>query len=304
MVILLGLVWGLNFSLMKFAAQSGLPFALLAALVILGNLLIFAACCLLVVGRIRVAATSWWFFAGCGLLGYLLPFFMELFAAPRIGAGTLALVVALAPIMTLLAAGATRIEQITWTKALGIGAGFLSVVPLMLQDVSALEDVFGIGLAVGLAVPLVYALYHTLIARFWPPGLESFEVAFGETFAAVVLMVPVYLLWAEPGPPPSFSISLYWIVGALLVFSALEVWLYFRIMRLGGPVYVSQSGYVAVIAGVVWGALFFDERVTAWIAASMALVLLALLLVAPRSRGADSSPDGSDEDSSGEDGAG
>ncbi len=61
-----------------------------------------------------------------------------------------------------------------------------------------------------------------------------------------------------------------------------EVWLYFALMRMGGPTYVSQSGYIAVIAGVLWASLFFDENITPWLTLSILLSLTALLVTGPR----------------------
>ena len=159
-VLILGLVWGLNFSLMKFAALSGIPFALLATMTIFGNLVIFTGFCLLFTGRLRLARTAVVFFLACGILGYLLPFFMELFAAPRIGASTLALLVALTPIMTLLIAGLSRTERITLGRTVGILLGFLAILPIVLRDPITLNTALDAGLLVGLGVPLVYAIYQ------------------------------------------------------------------------------------------------------------------------------------------------
>ena len=278
-VIILGTIWGLNFSLMKIAALSGLPYALLGALVIFGNLLIFLAFCWLFFGRIRFFPQLWWLFAGCGALGYLLPFFMELFAVPRTGAGTLAVVVSLSPIFTLLFAALFRVERLTPKRLAGITLGFLSILPIALQDISALQQVFGLGLVIGVLIPICYALYHVFIAQYWPDEVEPFEVALGESLASMILMVPVYALWSDPDTPlHTISLWQFWIVGALLVFSALEVWLYFQLMRMGGPTYASQAGYVTVITGVLWAGLFFGEGVTLWLLLSIAMVFAALLL--------------------------
>jgi drug/metabolite transporter (DMT)-like permease len=136
---------------------------------------------------------------------------------------------------------------------------------------------------------LIYAIYHTLIDLYWPEGAASSDVAYGESFAATILMVPIYALWPETDTSTSVPVSLsaYWIVGVLIAVSALEVWLYYAVMRLGGAVYVSQAGYAAVLAGVIWGAVLFGEVVSVWIGASLALVLTALFLVSPRDRATD-----------------
>lgn len=284
LIVVLGSVWGLNVSLIKVASLSGLPFVLLALLTILGNLVIFAALSRIFVGRLRIVPSLWWFFAACGCLGYVLPFFLELFAVPRIGAAPLAIVISLAPMMTLLIAAATGTERLTARRVAGVCIGFAAVCLIAMQDLGALMGAFGIGLVAAVFVPFIYGSYHVFIARFWPDDLEPFEVATGESLAGLMLVVPVYALWSDATAVPAFSFEIYWIVGALLIFSMVEVWLYFQLMRMGGPTYVSQSGYIAVIAGVLWANLFFGESVTPWITLSIAMSLTALVVTGPRAQ--------------------
>lgn len=278
LIVILGATWGLNVSLMKAATLSGIPYTLLAVLTIFGNLVIFAAFSRIFVGHIRFVPRLWWFFAACGGLGYVLPFFLELFAVPRIGAAPLAIVISLAPMMTLLIAAVTGTERLTGRRVAGITLGLLSVGLIALQDLSVLKGAFGVGLVAAVFVPFIYGSYHVFIARFWPDDMEPFEIAMGESLAGVLIVTPIYLGWGEIGTAPALSFDTYWVVGAILIFSMVEVWLYFALMRRGGPTYVSQSGYVAVIAGVCWAGVFFGEAVTPWLMLSIALSITALLV--------------------------
>ncbi|MEM7440899.1 MAG: DMT family transporter [Pseudomonadota bacterium] len=285
LVLILGVAWGLNFSLIKVAALSGMAYPLIAGATIIGNMLIFALFCRAFLDHIRIAVRFWLFFAACGGVGYELPFFLELFSVARIGAGTQALVVALAPIMTLVLSGLFRTETITWRRSAGIFLGFLAIVPLAAGEAGTLKSVFGVGLAVAIIVPFTYAIYHVLIDRYWPSDMEAFEVALGESLAAALMMGPIYAVWFQSDPVSEVvASSAYVAIGALLVFSALEVWLYFHIMRQGGALFVSQAGYVAVMAGIAWGAIFFGERVSGWIELSCVLMLCALILVTPKAK--------------------
>ncbi|MEO0568914.1 MAG: DMT family transporter [Pseudomonadota bacterium] len=281
MIIALGLCWGLNFSLIKFAALTGLDHTLIAGLVILGNAAIFTGFSLLSNGRIRLHRSTWLFFLGCGFIGYVLPFFLELFSAPRIGASVLSLVVSLAPIMTLVFSAMARMDNITTRKFFGIALGFVSVATLALQDVASLQTVFGAAFLAALIVPFCYAAYHIFIARFWPDGYKAYQVATGESIGAMFMMVPIYIFWHGDWSVPGLGFSTYWAISALVVLTAIEVWLYFKVMQLGGPVFASQAGYIAVISGVVWGAVLFSEPLSAWLALSMAILIIALFLVAP-----------------------
>lgn len=278
LIVILGTTWGLNVSLMKAATLSGIPYTLLAVLTIFGNLVLFAILSRLFVGRVRFVPRLWWFFLACGGLGYVLPFFLELFAVPRIGAAPLAIVISLAPMMTLLIAAATGTERLTPRRLGGIALGFTSVCLIAMQDLSLLKGAFGLGLLAAVFVPFIYGSYHVFIARFWPDDMKPFEIAMGESLAGTLIVAPIYIFWGEMGAAPAFTLSSYWVVAALLAFSMVEVWLYFALMRMGGPTYVSQSGYIAVIAGVCWAGLFFGEAVTPWLALSIVISLSALLV--------------------------
>jgi drug/metabolite transporter (DMT)-like permease len=285
LIVILGATWGLNVSLMKAATLSGIPYTLLAVLTIFGNLVIFATFSRIFVGRVRFVPQLWWFFAACGGLGYVLPFFLELFAVPRIGAAPLAIVISLAPMMTLLISAATGTERLTGRRIAGITLGLLSVSLIAMQELSSLKGAFGVGLLAAVFVPFIYGSYHVFIARFWPDDMEPFEIAMGESLAGVLIVTPIYLFWGEIGTAPAVNFDTYWVVGAILIFSMVEVWLYFALMRKGGPTYVSQSGYIAVIAGVCWAAVFFGEAVTPWLMLSIALSITALLVTGTGTKG-------------------
>lgn len=287
MVLGLGLVWGLTFSLIKLAALSGLPYTTIALLVILGNMVIFGGFSLILTGRLRLPVRRVAFFAGCGILGYLLPFFLELFAVPTLGAGTLALMVSLAPITTVLLAAATGTDRVTPRRAFGATLGFCAIAPIAIARIDDVQTGFGLALLAGLAVPLIYASYHVFVSKYWPDGYAPFEIATGETMGAVAFMVPLYALTMSAEPVPDVAFSAYWVIGALLSFSALEVWLYFTLLRRGGPVFVSQTGYVSVTSGVIWGAILFGEPLSPWLLASVGLMITALVLVSPGKKTAD-----------------
>ena len=55
--------------------------------------------------------------------------------------------------------------------------------------------------------------------------------------------------------------------------------LYFQIIRLAGPVYLSQVGYLVVVIGVVTGMLVFGERHSLWVWGGIALMVGGLILV-------------------------
>ncbi len=66
----------------------------------------------------------------------------------------------------------------------------------------------------------------------------------------------------------------------MVVFAVIEIFLYFEIVRLAGPIFVSQANYVTVVTGVFFGMIIFGEPLSRWIILSAGLLGLALYLMA------------------------
>ena len=54
------------------------------------------------------------------------------------------------------------------------------------------------------------------------------------------------------------------------------------VIRLAGPLFASQTGYVVTLAGVIWGIYLFGESHSAWVWGSVVVMMLGLALVTPR----------------------
>lgn len=279
MIVALGTVWGLHFSLMKMAGRSEISFPSLSLVLLVCNALMFYAFCKTRYGKIRIVKKMWWFYLGCGVLGYLIPFYFEMIAAPKIGAGNLAIVVSITPLLTMGVAFLARIEKISLRRACGIFVGFFAILPIIVRShVEYSSDSF-LGIGMALVIPLTYALYHNFIGKFWPDELEASEVSFGETLAALIIMSPIYISQIGSSGNALSNLIGHCFIFALVIASALEVILYFYIVRMGGPVFVSQASYITVISGLIWGYFLFDETVNVYGIVGAAGVIGGLWLV-------------------------
>jgi drug/metabolite transporter (DMT)-like permease len=55
--------------------------------------------------------------------------------------------------------------------------------------------------------------------------------------------------------------------------------MFFEVMRLAGPVFFSQTGFLVTLSGVFWGWFLFGETHSAYVWAAMAAIFLGLGLV-------------------------
>ena len=62
-------------------------------------------------------------------------------------------------------------------------------------------------------------------------------------------------------------------------FSWIGALLFFEVMRLAGPVFFSQTGFLVTLSGVFWGWLIFGEAHSVWIWGAMVSIFFGLALV-------------------------
>jgi len=63
-----------------------------------------------------------------------------------------------------------------------------------------------------------------------------------------------------------------------------DVVLFFEIIRRAGPVFFAQFNYLAVLAGVAWGAVIFGERLSIYLVLAMVLMFVGVFLSGYRRR--------------------
>jgi drug/metabolite transporter (DMT)-like permease len=201
-------------------------------------------------------------------------------------AGTAALVVALAPSMTLGLSVATGLERLTARRTTGLAIAFAGVAVVILlgagQELS-LENARGPLIVLG--APLAFALYNILLrpllGRYGVLPLTAATSLVG-TLALLPLARPSTVEGLATMSTGDFALVLYLgVVCTLLGYVGWNVGL-----RGLGPTRAVTYAYVIPPLAVVIGALTLDEPVTAWLVAGGALVVagVAVAQQAPRDR--------------------
>jgi len=107
-----------------------------------------------------------------------------------------------------------------------------------------------------------------------PKGTDSLALAGGCAVCFVGALIVDDLAPPLPGDWP----AAYGVYRASLTSAAAYV-LYFQLIRIAGPVYMSQVGYIVVTVGVVAGMLVLEERHSAWVWAGIGLMLAGVTMV-------------------------
>jgi drug/metabolite transporter (DMT)-like permease len=278
LLLLLGSSWGLYFSMLKIAVLSGISYAGILTLTTGGVAIGMCAIALLRGRKPEFRRHHLVFYLVCALSGYLLPMIAELLVIAHMPAGVLTLIVSMAPLATLLLAWLVKTDDINPARVGGILVGAIAIFAILLPDAHLGESVAWRWLLLALAVPFSYAVHHNFTARCWPAGSDSYQVACGEAiFAAAALLAFSAFHWQWQDVQAwnrGHSAILF-----MATISLVDIYIYFELIRMKGPIYTSHANYFMVVSGVGWGMVLFGERPSAWMWLSAALLSVSLYLV-------------------------
>jgi drug/metabolite transporter (DMT)-like permease len=267
----LGAMWGFSFLLVKVAVATVPPLTVAA-----GRIWIGAAFLLVVVrlrgGSLRPLRAHWRALAAMSALGATLPFFLISSSETRIDSGLAAILIAQVPLATMtLAHFFVPDEPFTAAKSAGVGLGLAGV--LVLIGPTAVTGLGGTLVAeLSMAAAALCYAANAIIARRLPP-MDADLVGAGMLLGAGVSIAPASLILDRPWQLAPSASSVWAIVGLGLVCTAVGYLVLFRLIARAGAGFASFNNYLVPLFGVVWGAVFLDERLS-----PRALVALALIL--------------------------
>lgn len=275
-LFLLAAMWGSSYALLKVMVETLPPVTGTAVRVFLAGLLLIVI--LYAVGqRLPRGRVNWaWLFV-IGATGSAVPFTLLAFAVERIPSASVAVLMGATPLFTsVMAHLTTRDDQLSVHKLIGIVLGLVGVAVLF-----GTEAVGGIarniwGMAAALAGSFSYALTNVVARRI--VGESPVSAGAASAFCALSVVVPWALIAESPGTTllgGEGSLRSWLALLALAALSsALGNVIFFRLIVLSGPTFVSLNNYLNPLIGTFWGVVLLGE-----LAQGQAFVALALILV-------------------------
>jgi len=263
-LVLLAAIWGASFLFVRIAAPVIGPVATADLRMLVGGGALAA----------YYAATGfdakwrrWWpHYLAIGALNCAAPFLLYGYAALALTAGLLAVLNATSPMWGALLSVLVLRERLSGPRLAGLLFGVAGVALVCAPEGSA----GWLAVAAGLAAAFCYALTGVILKR-WASEASARGMAAGTQMMGGLLVLPLLAL----APPAALTPG---IAGALLalglVCGALAYVLYFRLIVDLGPTGALTVTYLIPLFGVLWGALFLHEPLTA------PMVLGALVVVA------------------------
>jgi drug/metabolite transporter (DMT)-like permease len=256
-----GSLLGLGFPLGKLAGVAGIaPIVWSWVMAVGAGLVLLLA---LRLGRVRLPmdARHLRYYLVTGTVSNALPNLLVFSAMPHLGAGFISIFFAFSPIVTLVLHSLLQRRRPGALGAAGIALGFAGALVIVLSK--GRMDTPGGGAALWLAlaflIPLLLAcgnIYRTLA---WPAGTSGLALAAGANLGAGVVLGVLSLLWTG-SLPLSAALAVPGLLLAQVAISAAMFAVFFRLQSVGGPVYLSQIGYVAAAVGLGTGTLVLGEH--------------------------------------------
>jgi drug/metabolite transporter (DMT)-like permease len=279
MLVALGALWGLSFSLSKVAAMGGVhPFAY-AWMQSTGAALFLTLVCYRKGIPFDLSRGHLVFFLGAAVIGLVLPNINIITTAKYIPAGVMSTVVSTVPVLGYVLAVGLRIEGFRWNSAIGIGLGLVGALLMVLPKTSLPSPDMVPWVLLAFLTPALYACSGIFSDRMRPEGTHSLAAARGMLIVASLATLPLmlavdgfYPLMADPGPT-DFAM-----LGQICISSVAYI-LYFEILKRAGPVFLSLVSYVVTLFGLFWGWVVFGEIHSAWIWAAVGCVFTSLVMV-------------------------
>ncbi len=291
LLVLLAIIWGGAFSLIKIAVGSVPPVTVASARIVLAAGILYLV--MRAVGErlpdfsSRAGRRGWAHFMAVGMLGNGLPFTLVSWGETEVTSSLAAILIGAMPVFTVTLARLTGTEtRIGTGRLIGIGLGFAALILLM--GPAALGEIGGRALAAQLAIAGAAASYAAtaVYAKRLSLSVPTTTLAAGTMIACAAVMGPVALIVDTPWrlSPDAGAVAS---IAALAVFpTALASIVYFRLLISAGPTFASMINYLIPAFGAVVGIVWLGESIGTAEIAALVLILSAIALVRnPVSRG-------------------
>lgn len=283
-LILLGMIWGTGFSIARFAMTNGVPALGYSFWQALGPTIIIGliVCARKPPGKVMVSRAKFYFLTG--LTGIVIPNTSMYFAAPHLPTSIVAMIVNTVSIIAYPLALLAGLELFNWQRMMGVVLAFCGLMLIILPKSSIVTPEMIPWVLSTLITPVSFATCSIYIARYSPADTDALGLSAGMLLYASLLLLPFvcinhsFYLFHFPLTMPD------WIILLEIVLSSTGYLLYFKLIKMAGPVYYSLVDTIVVLTGIVWGYIIFGEELNKWTTTAVLMILVAILLVTKQQR--------------------
>ena len=280
LLVSLATIWGVNFLFIKLAVAEVGPVTNVWGRLVMAALLLYIFM-RFSGNRLILTRTYIIFYIAIGSLGSAIPFFLISSAEQTIDAGLAGVLMSPMPLLTLaLSAIILRNEKINFLKVLSFFiAAFGLVVLFGFENLSQLGGNNRAEFIAQLIVLLAAICYgvNSIVSKL-VPKINFISLATGTTIASAILITPFAIIaepfWLEDfGTQSIIAITFQGILG-----TALANLMFFKIIELKGPVFLSLINFQIPLIAYFSGVIFLGEIIKFNVLISLTMILCAIYL--------------------------
>ena len=276
----LAIIWGVNFLFIKIAVADVGPITNVFCRQLMASVILYI-CMRLTGNRIILTRTYLVFYVSIGALGSAIPFYLISDAERIIDAGIAGVLMSPMPLITLaLSALILKDQNINLIKVLSFILAALGLVVLFgFENLSKLGGSNRVEFFSQIFVLLAAICYgvNSIVSKL-VPKINFISLATGTTIASTIIISP-FAFFYEPFWLESFTNpSLTAIIIQGLFATAIANLLFFKIIELQGPVFLSLINFMIPLIAYFSGVLFLNEIIRVNVLVSLAMILFALYL--------------------------
>ena len=287
--VLLAAIWGSSFLFMHIGALEFGP--LPTALVRVTIAALFLLPLVWLRGQLPQLVKNYKKIFLVGMLNSGIPFACYAYALLSISTGMSAILNATVPMFGALIAWVWLRDKLTLLRMLGLLLGFAGVAMLAWDSASFKPNAAGVAPAWAMMACLLACLCYGISASYtkrYLTGISPLVTAAGSQMGATLgLALPAAWFWPTEVPGTHAWLAML-VVGVLC--TGIAYILFFRLIANAGPQRALSVTYLVPVFAVLYGVLFLNEHVTAWMLLCAAVIVcgtaLATGLIKLRSRAA------------------
>ena len=279
-LVTLAALWGASFMFMRVGSPEFGPFLFTALRT--GIAALFLYLCLIKYQQTNALAGRWRQIFVVGALNTAIPFALFGYATLTLTAGTTSVINATTPMFGAIVAYFWLKDKLTLSATIGLIIGFIGVYLLVSENLhfgdSALENNSTNALVPTLAA-LLAAMCYGISANYTKKhftGIKPLALAAGSQISATVILLPISLFFIPVTMPSSAAIGSVLLIGTIC--TGVAYILFFRLIAQLGPAKAISVTYLIPAFGILWGALFLDEKISLTMLLGGVVILIGVAL--------------------------
>ena len=281
-LIILGLAWGLSFTLGKIAITAGgTPIGLTFWQSLFSGLILLAYV-FFRHGKINIPKAMFFPIVVITFLSVVIPNIIFYACVAYLDAGVLSISVSVIPLFTYIIALSLRMDKFKVRRVIGLITGFCALLILILPENSLPDkrDIPWVLLALNCA--LCYALENIYIERLKLQNFGPIRLVCAVSFVSALITFVLSISMNQFFILKPTNLYLFISTLGLGFISATAYSIFIYLIGRAGSVFSSQVGYLVTFFGVVWGIIILGESHSIFVWISLILIMMGIFLVQPR----------------------